>query len=67
MTAQSLEREIRRVRSAGTTVNTLMPGREDLAAIGANLTDGRRRELVLENFLATSGRRFREQETILSR
>jgi NTE family protein len=67
MTAQSLEREIHRVRAAGTTVHTLMPGREDLAAIGPNLMDGRRRDLVLETSLATSGRRLREQDTILGR
>jgi NTE family protein len=67
MAGQSLEREIRRVRAAGTTVRALLPGREDLAAIGANLMDGRRRQLVLETSLATSERRLHEQDTILSR
>jgi NTE family protein len=67
MTAQSLEREIRRVRAAGATVHTLMPNREDLAAIGVNLMDGRRRSLVLETSLATSERRLRDHGTILDR
>jgi NTE family protein len=67
MTAQALEREVRRVRAAGTTVHTLMPGPDDLIAIGANLMDGRRRQQVLQTSLATSAQRLREQDTILSR
>ncbi|GAA1039721.1 patatin-like phospholipase family protein [Virgisporangium ochraceum] len=67
MTAQALEREVRRVRAAGTTVHTLMPGPDDPVAIGANLMDGRRRQRVLETSLATSAHRLREPDTILDR
>lgn len=46
--------EARRVEAAGTRVTLLCPGPEDLAAIGANLMDPRRREAVLETSLRTS-------------
>jgi NTE family protein len=57
--AQSVEREVSRLRATGTTVVTLMPRREDLAAIGINLMDARRRALVLETSLLTSPRQLR--------
>ena len=50
----SLLREVDRLRSAGTKVTVLTPGPEDLAAIGANLMDPRRRLGVLETSLRTS-------------
>ena len=40
--------------ATGTRVTLLGPGAEDLAAIGANLMDPRRRERVLETSLRTS-------------
>lgn len=46
--------EARRVEAAGTKVTLLGPGPQDLAAIGANLMDPRRRVRVLETSLATS-------------
>jgi NTE family protein len=49
-----LRREVERLRSAGTKVTILTPGPDDLAAIGANLMDPRRRLGVLETSLRTS-------------
>ncbi len=49
-----LRRDVERLRSAGTAVTVLTPGPEDLAAIGANLMDPRRRVGVLETSLRTS-------------
>ncbi len=46
--------EVKRVAAAGTKVTLLGPGAEDLAVIGANLMDPRRREEVLETSLRTS-------------
>ncbi|HEU0103106.1 MAG TPA: patatin-like phospholipase family protein [Mycobacteriales bacterium] len=46
--------EVRKVEATGTKVTLLGPGAEDLAAIGANLMDPRRRERVLETSLRTS-------------
>jgi NTE family protein len=46
--------EIKKVSAGGTQVTFLGPGREDLAVIGANLMDPRRREQVLETSLRTS-------------
>lgn len=46
--------EVHKVRAAGTTVTVLTPGREDLAAIGANLMDPARRQQVLETSLRTA-------------
>jgi NTE family protein len=47
------------VRDQGTEVTLLGPGPEDLAAIGANLMDPRRREGVLATALRTSAEAFR--------
>jgi NTE family protein len=44
----------RALRSRGIEVTVLTPGPEDLAAIGWNLMDPRRREAVLETSLRTS-------------
>ncbi len=49
-----LRREVERLRSAGTRVMVLTPGPEDLAAIGANMMDPKRRLGVLETSLRTS-------------
>ena len=47
-------REAAKLRAAGTRVTMLGPGPADLAAIGANLMNARRRRLVLETSLRTS-------------
>lgn len=49
-----LLRETAKVRRSGTRVTILAPGREDLEAIGVNLMDPARRELVLDTSLRTS-------------
>jgi len=46
--------EVKKVAATGTKVTLLGPGAEDLAAIGANLMDPRRREQVLQVSLRTS-------------
>ena len=46
--------EIKKVAATGTKVTFVGPGAEDLAAIGANMMDPRRREQVLETSLRTS-------------
>ena len=46
--------EVKKVAATGTRVTLLGPGAEDLAAIGANLMDPRRREHVLDTALRTS-------------
>ena len=50
----TLLREVRALRAAGITVTVLTPGPEDLAVMGVNLMDPRRRLQVLETSLATS-------------
>jgi NTE family protein len=50
----ALRREIALLRSLGTRVTVLTPGPEDLAVMGANLMDPRRRAKVLETSLRTS-------------
>ena len=54
LVTKRLLREADRVAATGTRVTLLCPGSEDLAAIGANLMDPRRREKVLETSLRTS-------------
>jgi NTE family protein len=54
MFARAVDREVRKVEAGGTRVVVLMPGPEDLAAIGANLMDPRRRRAVLETSLRTA-------------
>lgn len=53
--------EVKKVAATGTTVTLLGPGAEDLAAIGANLMDPSRRELVFTTSLRTSAASFRAQ------
>jgi NTE family protein len=55
--------EVKKVAAAGTKVTLLGPGAEDLAAIGANLMDPRRREKVLETSLRTSALALRAAST----
>ena len=50
----ALLREVRALRAAGIGVTVLTPGPEDLAVLGANLMDPRRRRAVLETSLRTS-------------
>jgi NTE family protein len=47
-------REVRALRAAGIRVTVLTPGPEDLAVMGVNLMDPRRRRLVFETSLTTS-------------
>jgi NTE family protein len=49
-----LLRDVRTLRSAGIRVTVLTPGPEDLAVMGVNLMDHRRRLAVLETSLRTS-------------
>lgn len=49
-----LDREVRAVRAAGMRVQVITPGPEDLAAIGFNVMNPRRRSRVLETSLRTS-------------
>lgn len=51
--------EVKKVAATGTRVTLLGPGAEDLAAIGANLMDPRRRERVLDTSLRTSAAALR--------
>lgn len=57
-----LLREAQKVRAAGSRVTMLGPGPEDLAVIGANLMDPRRRRAVLETSLRTSAAALRRPE-----
>ena len=50
----ALLREAQALRSLGIRVTVLTPGPEDLAAMGVNLMDPRRREAVLETSLRSS-------------
>jgi NTE family protein len=51
--------EAEAARATGTAVTLLGPGPEDLAAIGANLMDPRRRQAVLATALRTSAEALR--------
>jgi NTE family protein len=53
---RAVVQQARVLAAQGKRVTVLTPGPEDLAAIGANLMDGRRREAVLEASLRTSAR-----------
>jgi NTE family protein len=50
----TLLREVRTLRAAGIAVTVLTPGPEDLAVMGVNLMDPRRRRQVFETSLITS-------------
>jgi NTE family protein len=52
--------EVKKVAATGTKVTLLGPGPEDLAVIGANMMDPRRREQVLETSLRTTRAALRE-------
>ncbi len=54
LSAGALRRDVRALRAAGIAVTVLTPGPEDIAAMGANLMDPRRRAAVLETSLRTS-------------
>lgn len=56
--------EVRKVSATGTTVTMLGPGAEDLAVIGANLMDPRRREKVLQTSLRTSAAALRASSPV---
>ena len=58
MITSGLLRSAQALRAAGVRVTVLTPGPEDLAAIGFNLMDPRRREAVLETSLRTSPAAF---------
>ncbi len=53
-----LGREVRALRARGVTVHVLMPGPDDLAAIGGNVMNPRRRSRVLEASLRSSAARL---------
>jgi NTE family protein len=57
----ALLREARALRSRGIRVTMLTPGPEDLAAMGANLMDPRRRDAVLGTSLRTSAAALAQQ------
>jgi NTE family protein len=69
-----LERRVRRsitrgisndigvLREAGTQVTLLTPGPEDLAVMGANLMNPRRRTAVLHTAMRTSANALRDQQ-----
>jgi NTE family protein len=59
LVTKRLVNEVRKVTAAGTPVTLLGPGAEDLAAIGANMMDPSRRELVLDTSLRTSAAALR--------
>ncbi|MCQ4083909.1 patatin-like phospholipase family protein [Streptomyces sp. RB6PN25] len=52
--------EARQVRDAGTLVRLIVPGPEDLAAMGANLMDPQHRLTVLETSLQTTAEALRK-------
>ncbi|HUZ52879.1 MAG TPA: patatin-like phospholipase family protein [Streptosporangiaceae bacterium] len=54
----ALLRDVKALRAAGIKVTVLTPGPEDLAVIGVNLMDPRRRQAVLETSLRTSPRAY---------
>ncbi len=56
MLTAGLLREVQAIRVSGARVTLLTPGREDLAAIGANLMDASRRADVFDCSLRTSAR-----------
>jgi NTE family protein len=57
---QVLRREVALLERGGARVTVLTPGPEDLAVMGGNLMDPRRREAVFETSLATSAAAMQE-------
>jgi NTE family protein len=49
-----LDAEVEALRATGTRVTVLMPGADDLLAMGGNLMNPRRREQVLDTALTTA-------------
>jgi NTE family protein len=60
----ALLREIELLYQHGIGVTVLTPGPEDLAAIGTNLMDGRRREAVFETSLRTTAAELDSQRPL---
>ena len=54
LATRALLRDARRLHARGITVTVLTPGPADLAAMGVNPMDARRREAVLDSALRTS-------------
>ena len=59
LVTRRLVSEVKKVAASGTRVTLLGPGAEDLAVIGANLMDPRRRSQVLDTSLRTSANALR--------
>jgi NTE family protein len=59
---RALLREARALGAAGIRVTVLTPGPEDLAVMGVNLMDPRRRQQVLDTSLRTSAAALAAQE-----
>lgn len=57
-----LDREVRTLRATGVRVTVLTPGPADLAVMGGNLMNPRRRSAVLERSLETSAAALQESE-----
>jgi NTE family protein len=64
MTTKRRGGEMTTVAPAGTRVTFLGPGAEDLAVIGANMMDPRRRVQVLETSLRTSAAALKAGDTL---
>jgi NTE family protein len=62
LSGRRLGREARRVREAGKPILLVQPEADDLAAMGINLMNPRRRRLVLETALNTTRRRLAEPD-----
>jgi NTE family protein len=62
----ALLHEVRALRARGVRVNVLTPGPEDLAVMGANLMDPRRRLAVFETSLLTSAAALARADSALS-
>ena len=61
---QAVLRDAQSLRALGTQVTVITPGPEDLAALGINLMDPRRRERVLSTSLRTSATAFARQDGV---
>jgi NTE family protein len=62
-----LDAEVRALRASGTRVTVLTPGPADLAAMGGNLMNPRRRDRVLDTALETSAATLAEADGEASR
>ena len=58
MMTRRLDREVRQLEATGCTVRVMGPTAEDLAAMGHNMMDPRRRRAVLETALRTTAERL---------